>query len=581
MNGLVEKEDLPVDAGDGWRRVHPVTPVLLVWQVLAAIFAVLVFQVGQELIGTGGWNYVVDHIGTVLLWAGIGVGVVIVVVGIYSSLSWRKMRYRVDADGVELNQGILFRQERRSALSRVQAVDVQQPLLGRLFGLARVRVETAGSADSKVDIAFLKLTDATALRAEILARAAGVDLDEVREVAAKAAAGQDVEAAVGEAVGHDGADGRPGDGEGGSSGSLTAARTGYREAPERVVFEIDNKRLVASAALSGGAILIALLVVITIVLLALGRPLEILYGFVPGALSVGAFVWSRFSGAFSFTTATSPDGIRVRRGLLETTSQTVPPRRVQAVRVTQPWLWRWRGWWRVEGYIAGYGVAEGQLGNESSTLMPVGTRAEALTALWLVVPDLGADDLPAVLDASLDGSGDAAGFLTSPRRARWLDPMAWRRQGVLVTREAILLRSGWLNRVLEVVPHGRTQSVGITQGPVERRLRIADLHMHTVLGPGQPSVHHLDETDALALLSHQAERARDARHREGPEEWARRVSVLPDVKTGEPGVPEGQARVGPDGVASVPAPSRGPDGGGWSPTHEWPADDPSAPEGPR
>ncbi|MGC5615205.1 PH domain-containing protein [Georgenia sp. Z1491] len=618
MSEAPEQTDLPVDAGDGWRRVHPVTPVLLVWQVLAAIIAVLVFQVGQELAGTGGWTWVMDHLGTVLMWLGIGVVVVVVVVGIYSSLSWRKMRYRVDGDGVELNQGILFRQQRRAALARVQAVDLQQPLLGRMFGLARVKVETAGAADSNVTIAFLRLADATALRAEVLARAAGVDLDEVRIVAEAAASGQDAEQALRQAADRsDGGTGASGSGAPGGSdssagASLTAARTGYREAPERVVFEVDNSRLVASTVLSGGFVVIALMLVGVIVVLASRAPFAALAGFLPGVVSVGGFVWSRFSGAFSFTSATSPDGVRVRRGLLETTSQTIPPRRVQAVRLRQPLLWRWRGWWRVEGYIAGYGVTEGSFASSSSTLMPVGTRSEALTAMWLVVPDLGADDLPAVLDAGLDGSGDTAGFLTSPRRARWLDPKAWRRQAVLVTREAILLRTGWLTRQLEVVPHGRTQSVGITQGPWERRLRLANLHMHTVSGPGQPAVQHLDEQDALALLRHQAERAREARHREGPEEWARRVAVLPDVKDrpddGAPSSAQPPGAAGPQGVtgpgfpehvppasdlsasdpsahggpvpqsvtapegsrhpgASEPTHRRGPDGGSWSPSH--------------
>lgn len=652
-------DSLPVDAGDGWRRVHPVTPVLLVWQVLVAIFAVLIFQVGQELLGTEGWNYVLDHLGSVLLWVGGGLLLIIAVTGIYSALAWRRMRYRVDADAVELNQGILFRQERRASLARVQAVDVQQPLLGRIFGLARVRVETAGGGDSKVDISFLRLADAEALRAEILARAAGVDLDEVRIVAEAAAAGADVSpedlrriaehgvpsgAAPFDGTGPAGRTGPgggtgpasgtgPGDGSGpaggtgpgggpldgsgpagatgpgGASGRLSrfipgrsddpllAARTGYREAPERVVYEIDNRRLVAATVLSSGFIVVALMIVGAAIVLASRAPFGALAAFLPGAISAGGYVWSRFSGSFSFTSATSPDGIRIRRGLLETTSQTVPPRRVQAVRLSQPLLWRWRGWWRVEAYIAGYGSADGNMFNASGTLMPVGTRAEALTAMWLVVPDLGVDDLPTTLDAALDGDGDAAGFITSPRRARWLDPFAWRRQAALVTREAILLRSGWLKHTLEVVPHGRTQSVGLSQGPIERRLQIANLHMHSVPGPGMPLAQHLDEMVALELLRHQAERARDARHREGPEEWARRVAGLvgdqeqadaggspapgsamppapgvgmPSAHTGALPAPGTAATGGP--VPGHPAPRgasrvrRGPDGGGWSPT---------------
>ncbi|MGO1834571.1 MAG: PH domain-containing protein [Actinomycetaceae bacterium] len=578
--------DLPVDAGDGWRRVHPVTPVLLVWQVIAALLAVAVFQVSRELIGTGGWTWVTNHVGLVLLWVGLVLLAVIVVTGVYSALAWRRMRYRVDADGVELNQGILFRQQRRASLTRVQAVEVHQPLLGRLFGLGRVRVETAGGSDSNVDISFLRLSDANALRAEILARAAGVDLDQVRVAAAHAAAG---------GAGTVGADATGGASSSGRDGrdSLTAARTAYREAPERVLFEVDNGRLVASTMLTLPFIFTALFIVAAVVVVISGAPLGVLTAVVPGVLGAGGFLWSRFSTAFGFTSATSPDGIRIRRGLLETISQTVPPRRVQAVRLTQPLLWRWRGWWRVEAYIAGYGGEEASTSAQSGVLMPVGSRGDALTALWLVVPDIGVDDVPAVLDASLAGRGEAAGYAITPRRARVIDPFVWSRQGLLVTREAMLMRAGLLTRTLDVVPHGRTQSVGISQGPIERRLGIANLHMHTVPGPGIPTVPHLDQDQAAQITFDAAAWARQARGREGLAEWAERVGV-PDGGSGDvadggsdAGGTNDPARPGPavDGVDGADGPDgadgahgasagdgsdrrRGPDGGTWLPARE-------------
>jgi putative membrane protein len=568
--------DLPVDAGDGWRRVHPVTPVLLVWQVIAALLAVAVFQVSRELIGTGGWTWVTNHVGLVLLWVGLVLLAVIVVTGVYSALAWRRMRYRVDADGVELNQGILFRQQRRASLTRVQAVEVHQPLLGRLFGLGRVRVETAGGSDSNVDISFLRLSDANALRAEILARAAGVDLDQVRVAAAHAAAGGAGPAGAAP-PGSASSSGRAG------RDSLTAARTAYREAPERVLFEVDNGRLVASTMLTLPFIFTALFIVAAVVVVISGAPLGVLTAVVPGVLGAGGFLWSRFSTAFGFTSATSPDGIRIRRGLLETISQTVPPRRVQAVRLTQPLLWRWRGWWRVEAYIAGYGGEEASTAAQSGVLMPVGSRGDALTALWLVVPDIGVDDVPAV-------RGEAAGYVITPRRARVVDPFVWSRQGVLVTREAMLMRTGLLTRTLDVVPHGRTQSVGISQGPIERRLGIANLHMHTVPGPGLPTVPHLDQDQAARITFDAAARARQARGREDLSEWAERVGV-PDGESGDvadggsnvggvndPARP-GPAADGADGangpdVANVPTGGdgtdrrRGPDGGTWLPARE-------------
>ncbi|UNX56488.1 PH domain-containing protein [Georgenia sp. TF02-10] len=279
-----------------------------------------------------------------------------------------------------------------------------------------------------------------------------------------------------------------------------------------------------------------------------------LFGALPALVGWGGYLWGRFAGEFNFRSALSPDGIRLRHGLLETRTQTVPPGRVQAVSLTQPLLWRRKGWWRVQMNVAGYG-SETATGNApvETVLLPVGDRGAALTSLWLVVPDLGVEDVPAVLDAALVGDGDDAGFLTSPASARWLDPFTWRRLGVRITGTAMLLRSGRLTRSLIVVPHERTQSLALTQGPLERRFGLANLFAHSVPGPVTPVVYHLAAPAARDLLLEQAARARTARAAEGPEEWMRRVAPA----VAEEGEDAGEAELldGGDG-------SRMPDGPG-------------------
>src|SRR5699024_5612297 len=113
-------------------------------------------------------------------------------------------------------------------------------------------------------------------------------------------------------------------------------------------------------------------------------------------------------------------------------------------------------------------------GNQTNTvLLPVGTRDDALRALWLVLPDLGVADPVALLDAALVGSGTASGFTSSPRGARWVDPLAWRRNGFVVMGRGLLIRRGRLVRTVEVVPHERTQSLALVQGPLQRRFGVA------------------------------------------------------------------------------------------------------------
>lgn len=111
---------------------------------------------------------------------------------------------------------------------------------------------------------------------------------------------------------------------------------------------------------------------------------------IPAGLGLVAAYWNSFNKGYNFTAAISADGIRLHYGLLDTQAQTLPPGRIQALRVSQPPLWRIFGWYRMQVNVAGYGTA-GSNGEGSSrtTLLPVGTLAEVLTMLSLVLPDPG------------------------------------------------------------------------------------------------------------------------------------------------------------------------------------------------
>ncbi len=424
---------------EGFRRLHPFSPLLRGWKIFAAAVAIAAQQLYGDL--SVGWLLV-------------GILVSIPVALVYGYLSWRFTHFRVSDEDLRLETGVLFRRSRRVRLDRLQAVDVVRPLVARALGLAELRLEVAGGNASEAPLAYLSEASAQQLRAELLARAAGLGYD-------------------------------------------------TPEAPETVLVKVPLDRLVVaqlrSVGLSLGIVFLLAIVVLAAVVeewSLLGIAVPFLIGWVP--LVLGSVI-----GQFDFTVAESPDGLRLRRGLLETRAQTVPPGRVQAVRIVEPLLWRSKGWCKVEVNVAGY-VGEGS--ETASVLLPVAPRQEAFAVLARVLPDVDVTSLP---------------LYGVPDRARWVDPVAWRRQAAGADGRVFVARRGRFRQELDVVPHERVQSVRLSQGPLQRRLRLATVHVDTTPGPVRPTAAHRDAADARSLLDAEVVLARQSRAHATPERWMR------------------------------------------------------------
>ena len=433
-----------------WRRLHPLTPLARGWAGLAIAWVMLM---------EGGLRNVTQLAAVV--------GVLIIGAVVLSWLSWYFTRFRIADDALQLETGFLARRSRRVPLARLQAVDVRRPLVARLLGLAELRLEVAGGSSTEARLAYLSDADARRLRAELLARAAGLRVDAPDAPDAPDAAGAP-------------------------------------EAPEQIVVEVPPLALLASILLRGGTI-VALLVALAVVAGSIGFDQ---FGVVAGALPFFFYLGSATVGAFirefGFTIAMSPDGLRLRRGLLETRAQTVPPGRVQAVSIVQPFLWRLKDWVRVDVAVAGYAKGESEAARSSATLLPVAPRAVAMHVVGLALA--GADP-------------DAVPLRPAPRRARWRAPFQWRYLGVGADEALFVTRYGWLTRTLAAVPHARTQSVRVTQGPWQRRLALATVHVDVTPGPVQADALHRDAVEAREIAEAQVERARAARGQDRSERW--------------------------------------------------------------
>jgi putative membrane protein len=485
----------PADTQASWQRVHPASPFVRGWVALAAIG----FFVGRdtfERVLQGG-PLIDERVAGRAPWLLLGGATILLLTVAGYILGWYFTRYQVAEGYVRVNTGFLVKQQRQARLDRVQAIDIVQPLLARIFGLAELKFEVADAGESAVRLAYLRIDEARQLRATILARAAGAAPDPAH----------------------------PG--------------TAPAEAPEHTVLTVPPPRLVGSLLLSEQSVAIVLGAAASVALSAVTENHSFYLYLIPAGLGLAAAYWSSFSKGYNFTAAISPDGIRLRYGLLDTQAQTLPPGRIQALKVSQPPLWRVFGWYRIQVNVAGYGAAPADGGSSSrTTLMPVGTLDDVMKMLSLVLPDPGTPDPVRVFIAGLHGLADASGaggapgtaddggFITTPRRARLLAPLGWRRNGFTATDTALLIRSGRWWRQFVMVPHQRTQSMALQRGPLSRRFGVVDLVLHTTAGPVSPKVIQAGLPEGKALLDAQAARARAARKNQTSEHWLEQVAPL-------------------------------------------------------
>jgi len=146
-----------------WHRAHPAYMLTALLRNLRGfIFPIIILFLGRNP-GQGGFagNLVFYGISAlILLLSGIG-GVI----------QWWVYRYALTPDRLLVHSGIIFRQERAIPYQRIQSVNLEQAPLDQLFGVSRMKVETAagGASESEVELKAVKQADALALRERLLA----------------------------------------------------------------------------------------------------------------------------------------------------------------------------------------------------------------------------------------------------------------------------------------------------------------------------------------------------------------------------------------------------------------------------
>jgi putative membrane protein len=442
-------------------RPHPLTPLIRGWVVLLLI----IFGFGRQLVPDGSG----DSSARQLLRLGIGwlaliVTGVVLLAAAAGFMTWYFTRFIIDDEELRVETGWLAKRSRRIAFERIQSVDIVQPLAARIFGLVELRIE-AGAGDSRTTLRYLSRRQGTQIRDYLMARAHG---DRVTMA--------------------------------GTSALPQASAFTDLSASERTLVTIPPGRLVAGLVLSTEFLSTILVLIIVLGIgIATGRPFVGLAGFVPMIFAAISLVSRRVTAQFNYTLAESARGLRITRGLTNLTSQSLPINRIQGVRISQPILWRPFGWSRVDIDVLGYGSSSERDENNtdvSSILLPIAVDDQVRAALTRVLPDAGLDSLE---------------LHPSPRRARlirWFDGWTLRYGW---NAAVIVSRHGFLDRTTDVVPHAKVQSVRITRGPLQRRLRLASVHVDTPRGPVSLVAHHIDPVDARELALSELDRARAAR----------------------------------------------------------------------
>ena len=143
------------------RRLHPMSWLFVLLQQLKQFIVPLLVLL---FLGRGDRNQ---------LWSLVAVGGFVVVA------LWRYLtfRYRITGDSVVIDSGLLQRNRRQVPFSRIHNVAIHQSLLHRLFGVAEVRLESAGGEKPEAEMRVLQLADAIALEALVRTRGAAPQAD--------------------------------------------------------------------------------------------------------------------------------------------------------------------------------------------------------------------------------------------------------------------------------------------------------------------------------------------------------------------------------------------------------------------
>ena len=483
------------------RRTHPITPLVTGWKLVVGVIAVIAAQNIAQLLN----EFTLQR---ALIGAGLLLAAAIIAI-VFSTLSWWFTTYAVDEDGVSLHSGMISRSREYAPRARIESVSVERPLLARLLGLAKVRVEVAGGGESYLDIEYVKSAAAEDLRRGILG---------IAELAAPDTPGEPATDTAAEAM----PPSEPGD-QSAQDANAAGAASGRLEqllsdgvTDGELIAHVPTERLIRSLLRDIGfliGVVMSIVGVAVAVALAIwqdGINIAMFIALAPAAIAVPKYIFGRIESGWGFVSRITERGLRMRRGLANTRTDNIVSGRIQRIELRRPLLWRGPGWTAATATVAGI---DDDSENGAENVLPVGTREELQATLGHLAVPLGTADDTAFIEHLLTAPArEIDGFRTRVRMY-WI---ARRTEVSVLLPGALVKRGGLLTKHIEIVPRERIQQLSVDDGPLNRKLGVLDLQVgiagETVAVSNLPRRQVLD---LHATLSHDAatlRRYRDRQH---------------------------------------------------------------------
>jgi putative membrane protein len=435
---------------------------------------------------------------------------------LHRAIDWWRFTYEVTPRELRVQSGVISRRERTIPLDRIQSVDINESLLQRLFGVVRVRIESAASGGKGADVTLdaVSRQDAAALRSELTAATRGQIATEPGAISTPGSESELILRLSPARLLMTGAtSGRVGPALGVLAGAFQLLQdVGSNELWERAA------RVGENTTLNG--------VVVLIILLAIGA----------WVLAIGSTILT-YAG---FELRRAGDRLLISYGLLERRRSTIPLARVQAVTISEGVLRQPFGLASIRIESAGYGKDAAA----SGVLAPLIRRDEIARLLDRACPDYAVDPAdmtlarlpqrarrrylggPVFSVLALTGILIIAAALISGIPWRWglwglaLVPVVviW---GLLRFRDAgywlgdddrrLVIRERRIDRLTIVTERRRLQHRSVHQNRLQRRADLATFGVAVASGGegGRAHIMHLDADAAFDLLS----RLRPARTR--------------------------------------------------------------------